>query len=87
MIGHTHRQSVVFHTAHDIDGEPSVLLGCEAGTMARIRGGLGYTPNPDWQQGFATAHLHEDGLFALDLAVFVNGSLLWAGQRYDTGKS
>ncbi len=81
VIGHTHRQSIVHHTAHSIDGEPRTLLGCEAGTLAEIRGGLGYAISPDWQQGFATAHVYPDGAFKLDLATYVDGSLMWRGWR------
>lgn len=83
VIGHTHRQSIVFHTAHDIDGAPVELQGIEAGTMATIQGGLGYAVHPDWQQGFATARIWPDGFFSCDLAKFIDGSLVWANQRYE----
>jgi hypothetical protein len=82
VIGHTHRQSRVFHTTHDIDGRQIQLEGIEAGTMARTRGGLGYAPSPDWQQGFATARIWPDGFFSCDLAKFIDGSLVWANQRF-----
>lgn len=89
FIGHCHRQAMVFHTAHDIDGTPKELVGVEIGTMALIRGGLGYVAggNPDWQQGFATARVWSDGFFSADLAKFVGGSLVWANQRYLTGEA
>ena len=82
FIGHCHRQAMVFHTAHDIDGTPKELVGVEIGTMAEIRGGLGYAANPNWQQGFATARIWPDGFFSADLAKYVGGSLVWANQRY-----
>jgi hypothetical protein len=82
FIGHCHRQAMVAHTAYDIDGTPRNLVGVEIGTMARIRGGLGYAVNANWQQGFATARLWPDGFFSADLAKFVDGSLVWANQRY-----
>jgi hypothetical protein len=84
FIGHCHRQAMVFHTAHDIDGAARELVGVEIGTMARIQGGLGYVPggNANWQQGFATARIWPDGFFSADLAKFVGGSLVWANQRY-----
>jgi hypothetical protein len=85
VIGHTHRQSRVFHTAHDIDGRAIQLEGVEAGTMARTDGGLGYAVQPDWQQGFATARIWPDGFFSCDLAKFDGGSLVWANQRYVPG--
>lgn len=83
VIGHTHRQGIVFHTAHDIDGTPLQLVGVEAGTMAKVRGGLGYAVAADWQAGFATARIWPDGTFSCDLAKWVEGSLLWANQRID----
>lgn len=83
VIGHTHRQSIVHHTAHNIDGEPRTLLGCEAGTLAQVDSrGLGYAIAPDWQQGFATATVWKDGCFKLDLATYTAGALMWRGWRY-----
>lgn len=82
VIGHTHRRSQVFHTAHSIDGEPRTLVGVEAGTLARIRGGLGYAIAPDWQQGFATARVWSDDLFSTSLAVYEDGALMWEGRRW-----
>jgi hypothetical protein len=81
VIGHTHRQSIVHHTAHSINGDPRTLLGAEAGTLAKIRGGLGYAVAADWQQGFATAQVWPDGMFKLDLATWTDGSLLWRNTR------
>ena len=79
VIGHTHRQAIVHHTAHSIDGKPKTLLGCEAGTLASIEGGLGYATSPDWQRGFAVADIYAGtpGLFKMDLATYVDGALLW----------
>jgi hypothetical protein len=79
VIGHTHRQAIVHHTAHSIDGRAKTLLGCEAGTLAAIEGGLGYANAPDWQRGFAVADIYSGspGLFKVDLATFVDGTLLW----------
>ncbi|CAB4197961.1 hypothetical protein UFOVP1313_41 [uncultured Caudovirales phage] len=81
IVGHTHRQAIVHHTAHSIDGKPKTLLGCEAGTLATIERGLGYATSPDWQRGFATADVYggDGGLFKVDLATYVDGSLLWRG--------
>jgi hypothetical protein len=84
VIGHCHRQAIVKHTGHSINGEPMELTGVEAGTMAQIRGGLGYSIAPNWQQGFATARIWPDGFFSCDLAKFVDGTLVWANQRVDT---
>ena len=82
IVGHCHRQSIIHDTAHSIDGDPKVLMGCEAGTMAEIRGGLGYANNPDWQMGFATAQIYpKDGTFKVDLATYVDGLLMWRDWR------
>lgn len=83
VIGHCHRQAIVFHSQEDIDGEPQTLVACEAGTMAVTKGGLGYSVAPNWQRGFATASIWPDGRFKLDLAQWVDGSLIWSDQRYD----
>ena len=77
IMGHTHRQSIIYHTAHTINGELRTLLGCEAGTLARIQGGLGYAVKPDWVNGFAVAECWPDGTFHVDLATATAGRLLW----------
>lgn len=82
VVGHTHRQSLVHKTTHDIQGEPTTLAAVETGCMCQIRDGLGYTVAPDWQNGFATARVWSDGKFKLDLATFVNDTLLWRDQRF-----
>jgi len=80
VVGHTHRQSLVYKTRHDTDGTQRVHVGAEAGTLARFD--LGYAVAPDWQQGFLVIRLHADGTFHLSLATYVNGVLWWEGQRY-----
>jgi hypothetical protein len=79
--GHTHRQSIVHQTRHDIDGLTTVLVACETGCMCNIDG-LGYAKAPDWQNGFATAEVFPDGTFHIDLATFVNGTLYHRGMKY-----
>lgn len=81
VVGHTHRQSLVHKTTHDIDGSPTTLAAAETGCMCRIDG-LGYTVAPDWQNGFATASIHNDGTFKIDLATYAGESLYWRDQRY-----
>jgi hypothetical protein len=93
LVGHTHRQAIVQHTVPEIDGRPRQLLAAEIGCMCRLdarnerdTGGRifpSYTPMADWQRGFATAQIYEDGKFKVDLASYVNGVLLWQGQRYE----
>lgn len=82
VVGHTHRQSLVHKTRHDINGQLSTLAACETGCMCRVEGGLGYAVAPDWQNGFATAEIWPDGTFKLDLATFVDGTLYYRDKRY-----
>ena len=46
--------------------------------MALVRDGLGYANAPDWQAGFATAHVFGDS-FTLMLGRWENGCLFWGG--------
>lgn len=82
IVGHTHRQSDVSHTFHEIDGKLRILRAAEAGTLAKVKGGLGYSMAPNWQPGFATVRLFPDGMFNIELAKYVNGVLMWGDQRY-----
>lgn len=85
VVGHSHRMSEVYLTKHDIDGKCEVLTGVECGTMATLNSyGLGYSVAPDWQAGFATATTYDDGKFSIDLAKYIDGSLMWRDQRIGT---
>lgn len=80
VVGHTHRQSIVHQTKHDIDGTTSTRVGVETGCMCKI--GLGYAVAEDWQQGWATATIWPDGTFHVDLATYVNGKVYWRDRVY-----
>lgn len=90
IVGHTHRQSIVYKTTHDIDGKTSTLTAAEAGCMCKVsqetapdgRKWPNYTGLPDWQQGFSTVTIHPNGLFRIENATWVNNSLLWRDQCY-----
>lgn len=84
VIGHTHRQSIVFHTHWDIKDQAHRLIAVEAGCMADITDGMHYASAgaPDWQQGFAVAQMHSDDRFTLDLASYVDGRLIWRDREY-----
>lgn len=82
LIGHTHRQALIHKTTHDIDGRLTTLAAAEIGCMCLIKGGLGYTPAPDWTNGFATTSVWSDGTFKIDLGTFVDGALYWRDQRF-----
>lgn len=81
IVGHTHKQGIAFQTKHEMSGAIRTNVGIEAGTLAEPYG-LGYAVAPDWQQGFAVARVFEDGTFHASLATYVNGTLVWEGQRY-----
>jgi hypothetical protein len=82
IVGHTHRQSLVHKTRHDINEGLTTLVGCETGCMCAIEGGLSYAVAPDWQNGFATAEIWPDGTFKVDLATYVDGHLYYRDQRF-----
>lgn len=84
VVGHTHRLSLVHKTMHDINGKgKQILTAGESGCLCKVEAdGQGFAPSPDWQQGFITAQVYEDGFFKLDTAVYVNGNLLWRDNRY-----
>lgn len=84
IFGHTHRQSQVFKTRHDIGGNSIELItGVETGCCCRVdTTGLGFAPAPDWQNGAATAIVYPDGKFHIDLMQYVDGELYWRGNRY-----
>jgi hypothetical protein len=93
IVGHTHRQSIVYKTTHDIDGAITTLTAAEAGCMCRVnqtpvkgRKWPNFTSLPDWTQGFTTVRLHNDGTFRIDNATYVTnkgkGILLWNDQQY-----
>lgn len=91
IVGHTHRQSIVHQTKHEIDGKIRTVTGVEAGCMCRVdqtpdpedgRIWPNYTTAPDWNQGFCTVTVHNNGFFRVDLATYVNKTLLWRDQIY-----
>jgi len=91
LIGHVHRQGLVYKTKHEIDRSTSTLLSCEVGCMCRIdsardefnRRYPSYTVLPDWQQGFAVIYSWPDGKFKVELANYVNNVLLFENERYE----
>ena len=85
--GHTHRASSVFSTEWTIDNEPRTLVALETGCLCEIKDGLSHAPRPDWQQGFATASVRENGRFLCEQAVYVAGALMWRDWTYETGVS
>lgn len=87
--GHTHRLSWRAVTEWDdaSEDDPFTVRGAfEHGTMATMKGGLGYTPGgePQWQNGFLMVHTWPDGRFTVAPAVYVTDCLLMPdGERYE----
>jgi hypothetical protein len=82
VVGHTHRLAKVHRTLHTVSGDVVVLVGVEAGTLALVKGGLGHTVKPNWQQGLAVVTIFGDGTFTADTAVYADHSLFFQGQRW-----
>ena len=86
VVGHTHDQKITYERQYR--GSTSVVLqAVETGTMCRVAGGLGYTVNPSWVNGFATAVVDPAGGFVLELATYQDGVLRWRDQRYSRPKT
>lgn len=72
--GHDHRLRATFKTKHD---PLDIRVAWSAGCMCVVdEEGLGYSPEPDWQQGCLVGHAWKDGDFALSPAPYVSGKLL-----------
>jgi hypothetical protein len=82
VVGHTHKQRITHRTVYDAHKRPTLLKGVETGCMCKIEDGLGYTVDPDWVNGFATATVWADGRFHIDLAQYEDGVLYWRKQRF-----
>jgi hypothetical protein len=82
IIGHVHRQGITALTVDGINSEPTTRYAAEAGCMCIVKGGLGHTTAPDWQQGFLTVQVHDDGTWLIEPAVFQNGKIHWRGDRW-----
>lgn len=93
MVGHCHRQALVYKTLHKATGEPKILAGVELGCMCSIDQRADFdgrkfpayssSRSNNWQNGFATVNIYPDGLFKIDLATYFDGVLLWRDRRYE----
>lgn len=82
LAGHTHRQRLTYLTTFGPDDRPVVIGVIEVGCLAQSRDGLGYAERPDWQQGFATVAIADDGSHHVDLATWRDGRLMWRGRSW-----
>jgi predicted phosphodiesterase len=80
IMGHCHRLATTCRTLYDQHGEGTVMWAAEAGTLAAVKGGLGYAPRPDWQQGALTVTVDSDGIPHVESAIEHRGGLRWRGQ-------
>jgi hypothetical protein len=85
--GHSHRMGIDYSTQHDevdLEEPTSTRMGAEAGCMCEIKDGLGYTVQPDWQQGALLNWVYPNGDFLTAPLVYVPGRLLAPnGKRYE----
>lgn len=82
IVGHVHRQGISYRTIYDTAGVPSVQVGVEAGCMCQLELAQSYATAADWQLGFATISVWDDGRYAVDLASYFKNELHWRGQRF-----
>lgn len=82
LAGHTHRQSVRMVTTKTELDETVIRTIVETGCLCRTEEGLGYAADADWQAGFATVAIHEDGSHHFDLATWRGDALTWRGERW-----
>ena len=75
IVGHTHRLAVT-HVTRWRDGEPELFVAAEAGTSSAPEG-LQYANTPDWQSGFLTVAVGDDGGFSVEVARFDGHGVLW----------
>lgn len=85
IMGHTHKQrhTVVSRWVHDGQGDQLKHLDAvEAGTLRELGTSVGYANRPRSQQGFAVATILPDGSHTIELAAWVDGQLLFRGERW-----
>ena len=83
IVGHSHRLGQVFRTIYDVQGNPTVQTGIEAGYLGTLELSETYTSGrPNWQQGLVVLDVHADDTFAATLVPWVKGSLYFQGSRY-----
>lgn len=87
--GHSHRLSGYFHTSHHPEDGPETRAAWEAGCMCEIEDGLGYTNEPQWNQGFLVCRSWPESNpgpkddFTVAPAIYLPGRLLLPdGRRY-----
>lgn len=84
IVGDSHRQSLRDVVRYDEERRPvQQLFKAETGCTCLLNGeGLGYTVEPDWQQGFAVVTAWPDGTHHVDLARYRGGMLTWRDRAY-----
>jgi predicted phosphodiesterase len=78
LFGHFHRFGTHFDTNYD--GE--VRGGFANGHLSDVSRVTSWVTCPDWQEGFSTISLCEDGGFAVQQRLVVNGRLIAEGKEY-----
>jgi len=78
IFGHFHRFGV--HLDTNYDGE--IRGGFANGHLSDVSRVTSWVTCPDWQEGFSTISLCEDGGFAVQPRLIVNGRLIVEGKEY-----
>lgn len=82
FFGHTHHAGMETKTVYDTDGEPHFIYSFNTGTMAKLKGSLGFAKRAQWVNTFCTYQLWPDGRFTVDFAKYENGELFWRDKRW-----
>lgn len=78
IFGHWHRMDL--HLDTNYDGE--IRGGFANGHLSDVSRVTSWVTCPDWQEGFSTISLCEDGNFAVQQRLIVNGRLITEGREY-----
>jgi predicted phosphodiesterase len=77
LHGHDHRLAYVHRRSGSV-----IKVGVSVGCMTILSHGYNVLRGTDWQNGFATVEIFEDGTRAVDLATWRDNVLTWRGMRW-----
>lgn len=81
LQGHDHRQGISTLTRLNEHGEPVTLTHVAVGASCKIKGGIGYSPDPAWQNGDAIVVHYPDGGWGVELVRWDGTYLTWRDYR------
>jgi hypothetical protein len=82
-VGHTHSKSTTFVTRYH-NGQAVIDVGAELGTMSQTASGIGFAVLPNWQPGWGTVTVHDNGLVNFEHALYneTEGIALWRNRTF-----